>query len=69
MTDGELAVHAVRANETEVAARAWLGVSDLSERDMAQATLRQAVALRKVVEKWIVLRSLRSQRQDDSVGV
>ena len=64
MTDEALAARTVAVNAIELAARASLAASgdDLVERDAAQAVLRQAVALRRVLEQWIVTRATRAQR-------
>jgi len=65
MTDQELATRTVEVNQVELAARAQLAASsgDPVERDCAHATLRQAVALRRVLEQWIVTRATRAPRE------
>lgn len=61
MTDGELATRTVEVNQIELAARACLGLSrDPVEQSAAQHTLRQAVALRLALERWIVQRATRA---------
>jgi hypothetical protein len=59
MTDATLATYAVVANEIENEARALLAAGE-SELVEASAVVRQAVALRVVLEKWIVARAIRS---------
>jgi len=63
MTDQELAIRTVEVNRVELAARAQMTTRDPIERDCAQATLRQAVALRRVLEQWIVTRATRAPRE------
>lgn len=65
MTDAELgaAVGAVKA--LEVTARAvYAGTTDDQERVAAQAAMRQAGALRRALENWIVDRAVRAQVAD-----
>jgi hypothetical protein len=61
MTDDQLAIATAAANQIELQARHWFEtvqpVDD--ERNAAQATLRQAVALRKELERTIVMRRMR----------
>jgi hypothetical protein len=65
MTDRELAERTVQVNQIELAARALLAsdVSGPSERASAQDTLRQAVALRRALERWIVSRATSTATQ------
>lgn len=64
MTDRELATYTVEVNHVELLARASVdtGADSLAERDVALATVRQAVALRRALESWIVQRATRALR-------
>lgn len=68
MTDGELAVDAMLANEIELSARAHMQASGGREREAAQSILRQAVALRKALEQLIVSRAIQAQREQAAVA-
>ena len=65
MTDATLATYAVVANEIENEARTVLA-SGGGEQSEATAVLRQAVALRTVLEKWIVSRAITAQREQQT---
>lgn len=67
MTDAALATHAVAANEIEMEARAALD-GQAEERPSAEAVLRQAVALRKVLESWIVKRAVKAHREQQAAA-
>lgn len=62
MTDRELAHATVEANAIEQLARAQMGALDRIEREAAQAVMRQAVALRRALESWIVQRAMSAQQ-------
>jgi hypothetical protein len=62
MTDRELAHATVQANAIEQLARAQMGALDRLEREAAQAAMRQAVALRRALESWIVQRAMSAQQ-------
>lgn len=61
MTDRDLAVATLDANRIERQARATLTAGDAADRAAAQATVRQAVALRRALESWIVSRAMAAQ--------
>jgi hypothetical protein len=62
MTDRELAHATVEANAIEQLARAQMSAMDRLEREAAQAAMRQAVALRRALESWIVQRAMSAQQ-------
>lgn len=66
MTDREIATARTQTAETERLARARLGalaLDDLAERDAALVVIRQAVALEKVLERWMSARAMRAALQ------
>jgi hypothetical protein len=62
MTDRELAHATAQANAIEQLARAQMGALERTEREAAQAAMRQAVALRRALESWIVQRAMAAQQ-------
>lgn len=63
MTDAALATATVTVNEIERQVRARLVESQGDERQAAQAAMRQAVALRRALEAWIVQRATTGARR------
>jgi len=62
VTDAALAAHTETARAVQVAAFACLDSVAAEEREAAQAVYRQAVALRRALEQWIVMRALQAPR-------
>jgi hypothetical protein len=64
MTDAALAAATVAVTGIEVEARAYVetAAADTREHEVAVATMRQAGALRRSLENWIVTRALQAQR-------
>lgn len=61
MTDEELGQALLAVNKVERQARAHLnGTANPEEQRHAQIVLRQAVAIRKPIEKWIASRACRA---------
>lgn len=65
MTDADLVAGRADVKRIEGAARAQMDASaaDRAERDAAHAVLRQAVALRRVLDEWIVGRACRAPQE------
>lgn len=65
MTDAALAAATVAVTQIEVDARAHMEASgtDAVERDAAIGVMRQAGALRRAQENWIVRRAIRAQQR------
>lgn len=71
MTDAALAAATVAATHVEVEARAYVEThaADTRQHDVAVATMRQAGALRRSLENWIVTRALQAQQAaNNAVG-
>jgi len=68
MTDAELVACRVDAKRIEAVARAQMDASAGPERDAAQAVVRQAVALRRVLDEWIVGRAIRAPQQQAALA-
>lgn len=64
MTDAALAAATVAVTQIEVDARSHMEASaaDAVERDAAIGVMRQAGALRRAQENWIVTRAIRAQQ-------
>lgn len=62
MTDAALAAATVEATRVEVEARAYVEThaADTREHDRAVVAMRQAGALRRALENWIVTRALQA---------
>lgn len=63
MTDADLARATVEVNEIERRTRAVFAEGQGEERQAAQAAIRQAVALRRALEAWIVQRATTGARR------
>jgi hypothetical protein len=63
LTDGRIAEMLMTVNGIEREARQSLAEAvDQDEKDAALIAVRQSVALRKPLEKWVTLRACRAQR-------
>jgi hypothetical protein len=60
MSDARLAQILVAVTAIESAVRVELAATDAEERDAALVAVRQAIALRKPLERWIAARAIRA---------
>jgi hypothetical protein len=70
MTDAALAAATVAVTHVEVEARAYADThkADSRQHHVAIATMRQAGALRRSLENWIVTRALEAQQANTAGG-
>jgi hypothetical protein len=61
MTDERLARSVMTLADLETAARAAFGAADPAEHEQAVSVVRQAIGLRRLLERWITMRACKAQ--------